>query len=190
MSNTRIPFFTLGLPQLPVNADPKIEPDLRDIYNSIRNLAYQVGQYGGFEVSADGYQNVDNVEYSAGPYKRKVYCEALAAIPYGAAVNLTDSGGTLKAQFANATGSTAPCYGICNTLGTCAIGDTIEVALPGCYVTSITGMTRGDRYFLSTADGLMAALPPATPGNIRQALGFALDVDVFYFFPNIDWTII
>ena len=38
--------FTLGLPQLPLNTDPKVEPDLRDLYNAVHNLARLV-QTGG-----------------------------------------------------------------------------------------------------------------------------------------------
>jgi len=37
-------YFDLGLPQLPLNTDPKIEPDMRDIFNAIRNLARYVQQ--------------------------------------------------------------------------------------------------------------------------------------------------
>jgi hypothetical protein len=184
------PFFTPGLPQLPVNTDPRIEPDLRDIYNAVRNLASQIGQFGGFEEPFDAFKNVTNVAYSAGPYKRRVYCEALEAMPYGAAANLTDSGGTLKTRFANATDGTRPCLGIVNTPGTCAIGDTIEIALPGCYVTSIGGLTRGTRYFLSTTDGIISTAIPGVVGNIIQALGFALEDDTFYFFPTMQWTVV
>ena len=185
-----VPFFITSLPQLPTNVEPKIENDLRDVYNAIRNLAYQIGQYGGFETVEDSRKVYTEAEYTAGPYKRRVYCKATEALTYGAPVNLFDSGGELKAQFANATNNTRPCYGICNTPGTAAVGDTVEIALPGCYVTSIGGMTRGQRYFLSTVNGAIQSVAPAAVGNVRQALGFALDVDVFFFFPNIDWTVI
>jgi hypothetical protein len=183
------PFFIPGLPQLPVNTDPKIEPDLRDVYNAIRNLAKQIGQYGGFETSDETYQVYTQAAYTAGFYKRRVYAQAIAAMPAGAAVALVMSGG-LKARFANASVTATPCYGFNNTPGTCAIGDTIEIALPGCVLTTVGGLTPGERYFLHTVDGIIALAPSATPGFIRQAVGFALDVDRLYFWPNVDWTVI
>jgi hypothetical protein len=187
---SRVPFFTPGLPQFPTNTDPKIEPDLRDIYNAIRTLSDQLGQFGGFEEVYDVYKQVANVDYTAGPYKRRVYCKALEAMPYGAIVSLIDSGGTLKAQYANATNATRPGYGINNTPGTCAIGDTIEVALPGCYVTSIGGLTRGQRYFLSTTNGLITNAAPAVAGNVVEVIGFALETNVLYFFPSTQWWVV
>lgn len=188
MSDQR--FFNIGLPQLPTNTDPKIEPDLRDLFNSLRNLTYLVGQYGGFETPIEGFQNFANVEYTAGAYKRRIYCEATEAMSYGEVVSLVDSGGTTKVRYANATNNTRPCHGINNTAGTCGIGDTIEIVLPGSYVTSIGGLTRAARYFLSTTNGLINTAIPGVVGNVRQALGFALDVDVFFFWPNTDWTVI
>lgn len=184
---SRVPFFTPGLPQLPLNTDPKLEGDLRDLYTALRTLADQIGQFGGFEEAFDGFKNIANATYTAGPHKRKLYCEALEVMPYGAALNLTDSGGTLKARFANATNNTRPCYGINNTPGNCAIGDIIEVALPGCYVTSIGGLTRGLRYFLQTANGTIGTGIPAAVGNVQQAVGFAIETNMLFFFPTIHW---
>jgi hypothetical protein len=176
----RVPFFTPGLPQFPTNVDSRIEPDLRDIYNAIRTFSDQIGQYGGFEEALEVYKNADNVTYTAGPYKRRVYCEALEAMPYGSIVHLLDSGGELKARYANATDDTRVAFGINNTPGVCNIGDTIEVALPGCYVTSIGGLTRGVIYYLSTTNGLITNAPPGAVGNIIQSIGFALAENVLY----------
>lgn len=189
MADKPIPFFVPGLPELPTNTDPKIEPDLRDVYAAIRNLARQMGQYGGFEASEVNRQLYTQAAYTAGPYKRRVYAIATEAMPYGAMVRLLQSGG-LKAQFANAAVVARPCYGVNNTIGTCAIGDTIEVALPSCVLTSIGGLTPGDRYFLHTVNGLIVNTPPgAGSGFIRQCVGVALDVDRLFFHPNYDWTI-
>lgn len=189
MSDNR--FFSPGLPQFPTNTDPKVEPDLRDVYNAIRNVCYLVGQYGGFEPADTGRQNFGQAVYTAGVYKRRVYVQTLEAMTYGTLVHLTTSGGALVARIADATTNARPCYGICNTEGASGVGATIEVALPGCYVTSIGGMVQGDRYFLAANPaGLLSNVAPGVVGNIRQALGFALDATVFYFFPNIDWTVV
>jgi hypothetical protein len=184
VANIRVPFFTPGLPQFPIDADPRMESDLRDIYNAIRTLADQIGQYGGFETTYDIYQSPDQIAYTAGPYKRRVYCKALAALDYGHAVNLVLSGGELKAQAANATTNTKPAHGFNNTTGTCAIGDTIEIALPVCYVTSIGGLTTGAFYYLSTTDGLITNTPPAAVGNLVQIVGFAITANVLFVMPS------
>jgi hypothetical protein len=188
MSDNR--FFNLGLPQLPTNTDPKVEPDLRDVFNSLRNLSYLIGQYGGFEEAAEGRKNPENVTYTAGPYKRRIYCVATEAITYGAIVNLHDVAGVTNVRHANATDATRPTHGINNTPGTCAIGDTIEIVLPGCYVTSIGGLTIGQQYFMSTVDGIITTAAPAAAGNVRQGVGFALTADTFFFLPDSGWFVI
>lgn len=186
----RTPFFTIGLPQLPVQTDPKIEGDLRDIYNSIRNLAYQIGQFGGFEEADVGLNTAANIAATAGVAKRRVYCKALEAMPYGAIVNLTDTAGVVTARFANATNSTRVGYGINDTVGTCAIGDIISVVLPGAYVTSIGGLTIGTRYFLSTTNGLITNAAPAVAGNVVEGLGVALASNFFFFLPSMQWSVV
>lgn len=185
---SRQPFFTIGLPQLPVTTNKEFEPDMRDVYNAIRNLAYQIGQYGGFEGADIGIDNAANLIITAGAYKRRVYCKALEAMPFGAVVSFFDTAGLVTARFANATNNTRPGYGINNTPGVCAIGDTIEVVLPGCYVTSIAGLTINSRYFLSTVNGTISTAAPAVAGNIVEAIGFALAPNILYFWPNLQWV--
>lgn len=184
-------FFSVLLPQLPTNVDKAIEPDLRDLYNAVRSLAYQIGQYGGYEEADEGLQNMANVLATAGPYKRRVYVQTQEAMPYGSIVHLLDDGaGNLVARYANATDNTRPGTGINNTAGVSAIGDTIEVVLPGAYVTSIGGLTPGTRYFLSTSDGLITAAPPVAAGNVVEALGYAFDANTLYFFPDTGWYVL
>jgi hypothetical protein len=183
-------FFQTGLPQLPTNTDSKIEPDLRDIYNAIRNLTYQIGQYGGFEASVETKQTPEEVEYSGGVYKRRMYVIASEALTYGALVNIHDVAGRTNGRFANATTSARPCHGICNTPGTAAIGATVEIALPGCITSSVGGLARGQQYFLSTVNGVMTNVAPAAVGNIRQGIGFGLDPNILFFMPDSGWFVI
>lgn len=182
-------FFNIGLPQLPQNIDPKIEPDIRDIFNAIRNLQYLLGQYCGFEVPEDAFQNAAGVEYAAGFYKRRIFLPATEAIAYGAMVNTFLSGGAYSVRNADATNNTKPCHGICNTVGGVALGQTAEIVLPSCYVTSVGGLTEGTRYFLAAAaGGLITNVAPAVPGNLHQAIGIAIKPTVLFFHPNYDWT--
>lgn len=185
-----VPFFNIGLPQLPLNTDPKIEPDLRDLYNAIRNLSRLVGQYGLFETPSEAYRTSEQAAFTSGVAKQRVYAIADEAVPYGAALHLFDTAGVLHARFANATDDTRPCTGLCNTVGTAAVGETVEAVLPGNSVTSIGGLTPGLRYFLSTTDGVITTAAPGFPGNLREVLGFALSDDVFFFFPNLDWFVV
>lgn len=182
-------FFNPGLPQLPINTDPKVEPDLRDVFNAVRNLAKLVGQYGGFETPAVGYQTPDQAAFTAGVAKQRVYATADEAVSYGAAVHLLDSGG-LHARFANATDDTRPCYGFCNTPGTAAVGEMVEIVLPGNAITSISGLVPGTRYFLDTTNGTITATAPSVVGNIREVLGIGLNSNTFFFCPNLDFFIV
>lgn len=182
-------FFATTLPQLPTNTDPKIEPDLRDVYTAMRNLAAAIGQYGGFEEADEGLQNIGNVLVTAGANKRRVYVPTLEDMPYGSAVDLVDSGG-LAARYASALDATRPCKGFNNTVGASVAGTVIEVVLPGGYITSVGGMVPGTRYFLSTSNGLISASPPAVAGQLVEALGFALTSSVFYFFPDTGWYVL
>ncbi len=182
-----VPFFNIGLPQLPTNVDPKIEPDLRDLYNALRNLSRLIGQYGGFETPSDAYQTSEQAAYTSGVAKQRVYAIADETVGYGAALHLYDVLGVLHARFANATDDTRPCSGLCNSAGTATVGETVEAVLPGNSVTSISGLTPGSRYYLHTVDGAISSGAPAVPGNIREVLGFALNEQCFFFFPNLDW---
>lgn len=189
MSDAR--FFNIGLPQLPLNLNKEIEPDLRDVYNALRTITYLLGQYGGFEAPESAYHNDAGTEYTAGYYKRRIYRVCMEAISYGAMVTVDNvGGGGYGAWNANATNSTRPCHGICNTVGGGGVGATIEIVLPSCYVTSIGGMTPGTRYFLSTVNGIITNVAPAAVGNIHQAIGIALAANILFFHPNYDWTIV
>jgi hypothetical protein len=181
MPQQQVKFIDLGLPQLPVNTDPKIEPDLRDLYNAVRNLALGVGQQLGLEVPYAGYQNTAGAHYTVGQYKRRLYVVASVAITYGQLVNTFDDAGVLKARLANATTTAVRAHGICNTPGTCAIGATIEVVLPEAYVNSVGGLTKGTTYYLSTTGGAMQSSPPAGASNLIQAVGHAISATELYF---------
>ncbi len=183
-------FFNIGLPQLPVNTDPKIEEDLRAAYNSIRNLSKLVGQFGLFETPSSAYQTPTQAAYTSGVAKQRVYAAATEAVSYGAALHLYDVAGVLSARFANATDNTRPCKGFCNSPGTATIGAMVEVVLPGNSITSVSGLTSGTSYYLSTTNGTITNVAPAVPGNIRELLGFALNSGVFFFFPNLDFFVV
>lgn len=189
MSDAR--FFNLGIPQLPQVTDPKIEPDLRDVYFALRNISYLMGQYLGFEQPEGAYQNnaPASIQYTAGFYKRRIFLPATEAIAYGAMVNTFLSAGVYSARNADATTNAKPAHGICNTTAGVALGAIAEIVLPSCYVTSIGGLVEGTRYFLAAAaGGLITNVPPVGAGNVREALGIALAPTIFYFHPDYNWA--
>jgi len=188
MAQMKLSYVDLGLPELPILTDPKIEPDLRYLYMAVQNLALAVGQKLQLETPLDGFKTISDAAYTIGASKRRVYLPATEAITYGQLVNIWDNAGTCQARLANATDNTKPCFGICNTPGTCAIGAVVEIVLPEAYVSSIGGLTAGTLYYLSAATaGSGTNTPPAASGNIQQPVGLAFGAASFFFNAPYIW---
>lgn len=101
-------------------------------------------------------------------------------IVYGAAINFYDNAGVLTVRNANATNNTKPCQGFCTNAGGITTGNIgqIQTRLGN---VSVTGLTNGASYFLSTTDGLIANVPAVAAGNISQFIGFAIANNVLAF---------
>ena len=181
-------FVQLGLPELPLLTKGESEPDLRYLYFAVQNLAQAVGQKLGLDTPIDGYNS--DPAYTIGASKRRIYVPAAEAINYGQLVNIFDNAGTMSAKLADATDATRPCLGISNTIGTVAIAGTVEVVLPGAYVSSVGGLTPGELYYLSTTPGTGSNAAPGAAGNIIQPLGFAVATAGFFFNPPYHWTVV
>lgn len=103
----------------------------------------------------------------------RFYVVASEAIAFGAMIHIFNSAGIANVRNANATNNTKPCRGYCSTPGGIAAGTVGEIIL-GAGVATVGGVTPGASYYLSTANGLLAAAPAAAAGNIEQFLGFGL----------------
>lgn len=110
----------------------------------------------------------------------RLYVVASEAIAQGAAVSLFNSAGVLNVRNANATNNTKICDGFCSTPGGIAAGASGEIILNN-GVASIGGLTIGQRYWLSTTNGLIANVPAVAAGNIEQYLGIAISSTTFSF---------
>jgi hypothetical protein len=110
----------------------------------------------------------------------RLYVVATEDILFGAAISLVAVTGQIQARNANATNNTKPCDGFCSTVGGILAGKTGEVIVTGGLAT-ITGLTVGSRYYLSTVNGLITAVAPVAAGNIEQYLGIALTTTTLLF---------
>lgn len=188
MSNRR--FIDLGLPELPLNTNREIEPDLRYLYMAVQTLAQAIGQQTGLETPLEGYQNLASAATTLGKDKKRLYVTTSEPITFGQIVNLWDNAGAMQARLANATDATKPGIGICNTPGTSAAGITIEVVVPSCHIGSIGGLTPGTVYYLSTVAGTVQNAPPAVAGNIVQPVGIAIGATDLYFHMPYLWRVV
>lgn len=108
----------------------------------------------------------------------RFYVRSAEAINFGAMINLTNVG-AVRVRNANATNNSKPCHGFCSTTGGIAAGEIGEVIL-GTGVATLGGVTPGQSYYLSTANGLISGTPATAAGNIEQFLGFGIDSNSVY----------
>lgn len=110
----------------------------------------------------------------------RFYVTANEAIAFGSIINLFNVGGKIAARNANATSNAKPADGFCSTSNGIAAGAVGEVTLAS-GVALIGGLVVGQRYWLSTTNGIIANTPAVAAGNIEQMLGIAIDVNHFFF---------
>jgi len=110
----------------------------------------------------------------------RLYVEASEIIAYGDIINLTNVAGLLRVQLANAVDNTRPADGFCSSSTGIAVGEVGEVILAH-GVLPASGLTPGQRYYLSTTNGIMSNVPAVAAGNIEQYLGVAISSTAMYF---------
>jgi|KBSMisStandDraft_5_1062788.scaffolds.fasta_scaffold18961_4 hypothetical protein len=106
--------------------------------------------------------------------QHRFYVRALENIGLGAIISLTNNAGKIAARNANATNNTRIADGFCSDPGGIGVGQVGEVIL----ITGIApvgGLIVGQRYWLSTTNGIIQNGPPVAAGNIEQYLGIAID---------------
>lgn len=110
----------------------------------------------------------------------RLYVKAGEALAYGDIINLYNNAGVLTARKADATTNAKPADGFNNTPAALAIGEVGEFILAHGLLPA-SGLTIGQRYFLSTTPGVMATTPAVAAGNIEQYLGVALSSEALFF---------
>lgn len=161
--------------------DPVAVSAFQEVYNAIQNIIQALVNNCGIGPQPSSVQlQLAGVPSTliAGNLNR-LYVTASENITFGAVINLFQSGGILQARNANATNNTKPADGYCSSTVGILAGAIGEVQL-GHGLTSFNGLTIGDRYYLSTTNGLVSNAPATAAGNIEQYVGVAIDVsDLF-----------
>jgi hypothetical protein len=181
--------INIGLPQLPDNVPSEFFGHFQPVYTAIHNLAKQLSQYAGVDEYPSDWWNqltVDDTIYVGGT--ARWYTKAYEDLSVGHCVSPIIDAGSLKVRKANATNNTKPACGFVTAIGTGAAGTEVEVMVGQGLILGVAGMTPGNRYFLSTSDGLITGVAPAAAGNIRQVVGLALASNRLLMNLNFDWT--
>ena len=162
--------------QIPEGLPPELVNSFNQVYASIQQIIFSlVNNCGIGPRNSDQWTSLVNssITLLSGNLNR-FYTEATEDIAYGAAVNLWNSAGQLRAQNANASDNTRPCRAFCTSPDGVLTGAAGEFQL-NTGVVQIGGLTPGTSYFLSTVDGLIDASPAVAASNIEQYVGFAID---------------
>ena len=96
-------------------------------------------------------------------------------------VNLFDDGGTIKARKASATTSGKEAVGF--VLKSAVLGTIVPIQMAGVN-DQLTGLSTGDRYYLSALGGETTSTPPSTSGNVVQYVGNAISASRIVFVPG------
>lgn len=170
--------------------DPRVRGYIEELRNAIMQLQSYIEQYAGFTQKISGdWASLRAVDTLLEHQLNRYYLMAGEAIAEGAMISIYDSGsGVLKFRNANATGNTKPAHGICSTTGGITSGAYGESILQRCLCSSISGLTIGTRYFLSTTNGLIVGAEPAGAGNIGQYIGYALSSSILLMDINMQFV--
>lgn len=171
--NAPINFFIPQQP--PVGIPEELKPAFQTLYNALQQIILALVNNCGI-----GPQNTIDWPQLAGlpttllfGNMGRFYVTASENIQQGAMVNLYNNAGSINVRNANATNNTKPAHGFCSTAGGILAGAVGEVTLlQG--VATITGLTVGTRYYLSTTNGLVTNVAPVAAGNIEQYIGIAI----------------
>lgn len=120
-------------------------------------------------LGTDGY--LDKSLLPADSQEVKTAVADTGGLAAGDFVNLYNSTGTLKARKADATTSGKEAHGWVNSA--VSAGANATVYFSGGLNTTLTGLTLGTTYYLSTTAGGVTATPPTGSGNVQQSIGVA-----------------
>lgn len=166
----------------PDEVPPEYRAAFTQIYSAIQQLISTLINNCGIAPrnSSEWLQLAGSSVTILGGNMNRFYVTATENISYGAAINLYNNAGTINVRNANATDNTKPCRGFCSNSNGIAAGQVGEVQV-NTGVVSITGLTPGSNYYLSTTSGLIAPTPAVATGNIEQYAGFAISNTVLLF---------
>ena len=117
---------------------------------------------------------------------RRLYVKASEPIVFGGIINLWNNAGLLEVRNANATNNTRVADGFCSAPLGLSTGEIGEVTV-GCGIARIGGLVVGQRYWLSTTNGVIANIPSTAAGNVEQLLGIGIDATHFFYSAPSFW---
>lgn len=176
----------LPIPELPSHGHKdEIYNEFVAVFNALRRIESVLNvQVGLASASSEVLPNM-GIGDGLSLVKSKLYVELTQAVSYGQVMSIHNSGGAAKGRLASNVGESTRCWGVCNTLGSHAIGAIVECVLGPCLIESIGGMTPGQEYFLSSTPGAITNTPdPLTETNIRQSIGLAITSAAMFFAPQ------
>lgn len=181
--NSPVSFFISQNPPDSLSTQPApVQQAFAELYSAVQQLIQALVNNCGIgpQSSALWPQFNNNTSTILSGNLRRFYTTAIENIPFGAMVNLFNSGGVLFARNANATDNSKPMDGFCSTPGGILAGDVGEITLSTGVLLTSGGLTPGTRYFLSTVNGLLTSIIPVASGNIEQYIGFSIDANFIY----------
>jgi hypothetical protein len=166
----------------PDNLPPEVQGMANELYNTLQQIIFTfINKCGISQQDTAMWELLATLPGSTiqAQNLRRIYVEASEPILLGGMVSLTNVAGALRARNANATNNTRPADGFCSTIGGVASGEVGEFILSS-GIATVTGLTVGTRYYLSTSNGLVANGPAVAAGNIEQYIGIALSPTELY----------
>lgn len=166
----------------PSNLPPEVQAALEPLYVALQQMIYTFNNNCG----VSSQNPADWTLFAGNPFTvlasnmGRMYVRASEAIQAGAMCSFHDVSGELQVRNANATDNTKPCQGFCNVSGGIAAGNVGEIII-GSGLCPISGLTRGQSFWLSTSNGQITAGRPSAGGNIEQYVGFALSDTILFF---------
>lgn len=141
------------------------------VAGKIKQIVAAVTSTADSIVATDGTGKIDVSFLPTGIGAEVITATASEALSAGDFVNIYNLTGALAVRKADATTNGKPAYGF--VLASVSNGALATIYLPSQNNTSLTSLTIGSDYFLSTTPGAATTTPPSTAGNIVQFLGRA-----------------
>jgi hypothetical protein len=132
-------------------------------------------------IKLDGAGKLDSTLMPAGVAPESRVMTTSEAVVAGDVVNIHNSTGP-KVRKADATNDTKPAQGF--VLAGAGAAASVTVYPEEAVISGLTGLTPGDRYYLTTTAGLISNTPPSGAGNVVQEVGYALSTTELMFRPQ------
>lgn len=154
---------------------------LRNVLGKLTEVVAAVVGTADSIVATDGTGKIDVSFLPTGVGPEVVTMVTSENLTAGQFVNIYNNGGTITARKADATTNGKPAHGF--VLATTTSPASATIYLPSNINSSLSGLTLGAEYFLSTTAGGVTTTAPSATGNIVQRLGVANKTTEMAFVP-------